>query len=485
MVNNFNNLSGYQEMLRRTAPISQTAEDYAERIAKALSGNKRTITASKKDMAKIASKALPKTSGALGWVPYVGDVADIGLGLYNMTHGHPLIGAGQIGIGGVGLATGGLGGKVIKGVAKKPLEALLRKTMTHPYQTRTLPSLALQGATAINWGDDKNKKDNKVDKVPSDVPQYSLLSDDELGVNANNLPPIEEIAKIAQTYQVKPTEVIGQRPQYQLAPVPQVQMAPVPQYQPPVTDNTVDNYNQAYADELRDEYSKAYDIINRRRALDRMMYNLDRQGSRQLDRFDREYYANIAQARGNDSLAKIPDGIGSEQAMALDRYNARISNQEDAMKQLGAVNTLIGNMAVAKQLGMDPAVAMADKDIQKVLTAYGQAGSKENVANINAMAKMYGSDMGYNAKVFDSMLDNATAQAIAQGKYETAIQLQQLKNIGSTRNALINASGFGATPADIQAVLSRFGYAPVGLDKQGKLEGQQTGVSDDYFDELR
>jgi hypothetical protein len=253
-------------------------------------------------------------------------------------------------------------------------------------------------------------------------------------------------------------------------------MAPVPQYQPTVVNNSVDNYNQAYANELREEYNRAYDIINRRRALDRMIYNLDKQGSRQMDRFDREYYANIAKARGNDALAKIPDGIGSEQAMALDRYNTRVANQEDRMGQFNAVNTLIGNMAVAKQLGMDPAVAMADKDIQKVLTAYQQAGSKENVANINAMARMYGSDMGYNAKVFDSMLDNETARAIAQGKYETAIQLQQLKNIGSTRNALINASGFGATPADIQAMLSQYGYAPVGLNEQGKLEGQQTNV---------
>jgi hypothetical protein len=216
-----------------------------------------------------------------------------------------------------------------------------------------------------------------------------------------------------------------------------------------------------------------------------MIYNLDKQKSRQIDRFDREYYANIAKARGNDALAKIPDGIGSEQAMALDRYNTRVANQEDRMGQFNAVNTLIGNMAVAKQLGMDPAVAMADKDIQKVLTAYQQAGSKENVANINAMARMYGSDMGYNAKVFDSMLDNETARAIAQGKYETAIQLQQLKNIGSTRNALINASGFGATPADIQAVLSRFGYAPVGLNQQGTLEGQQTEVPGSFLDELR
>ena len=477
MVNNFNNLSGYQEMLRRTAPVSATAEDYAERIAKALTGGKRTITASKQDMAKIASKALPKTSGALGWVPFVGDVADIGLGLYNITHGHPLIGAGQIGIGGVGLATGGLGGKVIKGVAKKPLEALLRKTIANPYKTRTLPSISLQGATNINWGDDAEKVDNSVNEVPSGVPQYSLLSDDELGINASNLPPIEDIAKIAQAYQVKPTAVIGQQPA--------IQMAPVPQPQQSMANEVVDNYNPAYANELREEYNKIYDAINRRRALDRMMYNLDKQGSRQIDRFDREYYANIAKARGNDALAKIPDGIGSEQAMALDRYNTRVANQEDRMGQFNAVNTLIGNMAVAKQLGMDPAVAMADKDIQKVLTAYGQAGSKENIANINAMARMYGSDMGYNAKVFDSMLDNETARAIAQGKYETAVQLQQLKNIGSTRNALINASGFGATPADIQAVLSRFGYAPVGLNQQGVLEGQQTQVPGSFLDELR
>lgn len=187
-------------------------------------------------------------------------------------------------------------------------------------------------------------------------------------------------------------------------------------------------------------------------------------------------WANISDALirgGLASYAQAYDIPGLANAYTGSEYTNRLAKNYDIdqalanipMGAMNAQNTLLGNMAVAQQMGMDPAVALADKDIQKVLTAYNTAGSRENVANIYANARMY-----------DSILDNATARAIAQGKMGTALQIQQLRNYGNMRNALINAGSFGANPADVQALLSLYGYSPVGLTEEGTLANQQTKV---------
>lgn len=404
------------------------------------------------ELLKTVAQKAPRTSGAIGYIPYVGDVADIGLGAYNITHGHPFIGAGQIGLGSFGLATAGLGSKVIKGLANVGLKKAqrdivargMRKIVNNPYRYQVAPSIGLE-ALALMMGDDKKEVKEEQSENQNDVP-FTVLSDDELNVDLKPIPKIE-------------------------TPLPKVLNEPLAGYmsnqtftqqQQPAQQN---NYDPSIAEALIRAYGQQYGDINRQSAFNRFIDNLGMVGSRQMDRFDNEYYTYLGSALGMDNLANIPGRIGSEQAIQKQTSANRMANVQDRMNRLNAINTLAGNVAVAKQMGMDPAVAMADKDIQKVLTAYNTMSGRENVANINAQARL-----------LDSYLDNETQRAIAQGKIDVALQIQNLKNNASTRNALINASGFGATPADIQAVLSMYGYTPTGLTPQGILEGQQTNV---------
>lgn len=409
------------------------------------------------DLLKTVAKRAPRTSGVIGYIPYVGDVADIGLGAYNMTHGHPFIGAGQIGLGGVGLATGGLGSKVIKGLATAGLKKAqrdivargMRKIANNPYRYQVAPSVGLEALAliddSIKKGKQKNKKEDIVDEKKGTP--FTILSDEEIGADLTPIPKIK-------------------------TPLPKVIDQPLTGYvasqsnmqqQQPVQQN---NYDPTIAEALIRAYGQQYDDINRQSAFNRFIDNLGMIGSRQMDRFDNEYYTYLGSALGMDNLANIPGKIGSEQAMQKQASANRMANVQDRMNKLGAINTLAGNLAVAKQMGMDPAVALADKDIQKVLTAFNTSSGRENVANINAQARL-----------LDSYLDNETQRAIAQGKIDVALKIQQLKNNASTRNALINASSFGATPEDIQAMLTQYGYAPTGLTSQGTLEGQQTNVN--------
>lgn len=425
------------------------------------------------DIIKSTARVAPRTSGAIGYIPYIGDVADIGLGAYNMFTGHPLIGAGQLGIGTLGLASGGMGSKVVKGLARaglkkaqrKPIEQLLRRTAKNPYKTRTLPSIALQSLVGDNSEQPVTITEEQINNsVP---PQFSLLSDEELGVNANKLPPISSIAGVDRVPNVV---------------VPQVssQLQSTAQLQQP--QNTVDN--SAIARALIEMYGRQYNEMQQPQAEALQTYKRKLPWANISDALIRGGLASYAQAYDIPGLANAYTGSEYTNRLAKN-YEIDQALANIPMNIFNAINTLAGNVAVANQMGLDPAVAMADKDIQKVLTAYNTMGSRENVANINAMARMYGADKTYEAKMYDTMIDNETARAIAQGKYDTAIQLQQLKNIGGARNALINASGFGATPADIQAVLSRFGYGPVGLNQQGTLAGQQTQVPGSFLDELR
>lgn len=404
------------------------------------------------DLLKTVAKKAPRTSGAIGYIPYIGDVADIGLGAYNMTHGHPFVGAGQIGLGGVGLVTGGLGSKVIKGLATAGLKKAqrdivargMRKIANSPYKYQVAPSIGLE-ALALIMGDDKKEVNEEKSTNQNGVP-FTVLSDDEIGADLTPIPKIETpLPKVID----KPLNGY-------------VASQSTTQQQQPTQQN---NYNPTVAEALIRAYGQQYDDINRQSAINRFVDNLGMVGARQMDRFDNEYYTYLGNALGMDNLASIPGKIGSEQAMQKQASANRMANVQDRMNKLSAINTLAGNLAVAKQMGMDPAVALADKDIQKVLTAYNTASSRSDVANINAQAKL-----------LDSYLDNETQRAIAQGKIDVALKIQQLKNNASTRNALINASGFGATPEDIQAVLSMYGYAPTGLNSQGALEGQQTNV---------
>jgi hypothetical protein len=155
---------------------------------------------------------------------------------------------------------------------------------------------------------------------------------------------------------------------------------------------------------------------------------------------------------GLASYAQAYDIPGLANAYSGSEYTNRLGKNYELdqaiagmpMNRFNAVNTLAGNIAVANQMGMDPAVAMADKDIQKVLTAYNQIGGRENVANINAMAKMYGADRGVDIANIKAM-----AQALSTDARLSATERMYYANLSNK----LDIARMNATVAPY-----RFGY---------------------------
>lgn len=178
-------------------------------------------------------------------------------------------------------------------------------------------------------------------------------------------------------------------------------------------------------------------------------------------------YANISDAlirAGLASYAQAYDIPGLANAYTGSEYTNRLAKNYELdqaiagmpMNRFNAVNTLAGNIAVANQMGMDPAVAMADKDIQKVLTAYNQIGGRENVANINAMAKMYGADRGVDIANIKAM-----AQALSTDARLSAQERMYYANLANKLDiARMNATvapyrfGYDITPEYVDLINS-------------------------------
>ena len=288
-----------------------------------------------------------------------------------------------------------------------------------------------------------NKQASLTKKDNSTVP-FTVLSDAEIGADLTPIPSVNAQSK--QDINVTAPSQTG---------VATVQQQVQQDQDDSIARALIEMYNRQY-NEMQRPQIEALKRYQRRLPLANISDALIKGG-----------LASYAQAYDVPGLANAYNG--SEHAGRLAKnYEIDQALAQIPLNAFNATNTLAGNIAVARRMGMDPAVAMADKDIQKVLTAYNTAGGRENVANIYA-----------NARIMDSYLDNMTAQAIAQGKVDVALQLQQMKNEASTRNALINAGSFGASPADIQALLSLYGYAPVGLNEQGVLKNQETKIKKD------
>jgi hypothetical protein len=362
-----------------------------------------------KEAVNILKSNLPKMRGALAtavpYIPVAGSIYDIVAGgkkvLSPTKEGDLWRGLGQAGLGVAGLVPGMQWAGIAKN-AKNISKIPVKKTV----QAFGIP---ISGALI---GEANRNKSNSMQPVPLDVieeqvdeptdykqgisgVQYTVLPDPP---NSNAV--ANDMAQIIGAMQSGRTNI----PQTQI----QQQYAPIPEQNQPAQQN---QYDYSIAQALLDMYNKEQGRAVKQNEINRLVYQLDKIGSRQRDRFDREYYANIAKARGNQALAGIPSAIGSEHDLATERYQNRLQSTQDRINKLNAVNQLAGNLAVAKELDMDPAVAMADKDIQKVLTAYKQMGGRENVANINAMAKMYGADRGVDIAKIKAMAQSLSTDA--------------------------------------------------------------------------
>lgn len=402
----------------------------------------------KSNLPKAKSAIMP----ALPYIPVAGSIYDIIAGgkkvIFPEKEGDLWRGLGQASLGGIGLIPAvkwsGLV-KNTKNISKIPVK-----------QTVQAFGLPITGALIgeANRGKSNNMQLAPLDTITEQANEHTVNNNGMNGMKYTVLPDPPNSNAIAKDM----AQIIGTmqsgRPSsgYHQAQLQQ-RYTPVPIQNQPEQQN---KYDYSIAQALLDMYNKEQGRAVKQNEINRLVYQLDQIGSRQKDRFDREYYANIAKARDNQTLAGIPSAIGSEQDLATGRYQNRLQSTQDRINKINAVNTLAGNLAVVKELGMDPAVAMADKDIQKVLTAVNQIGGRETVANINAMARMYGADRGVDIANIKAM-----AQALSTDARLSAQERMYYANLANKLDiAKMNATvapyrfGYDITPEYVDLINS-------------------------------
>lgn len=398
--------------------------------------------------AKAGSKVGLKTVAK--YAPITGDIYDIYSGGKKVLEGHPYIGLAQMGLGGLGLATLGAGSVVksaakagVKGATRKALANTLRATAKNPYKTRALPSVALELAYG-NGGNDNQVGANDTGVIANQLEQLETIDDSQLPLeNApiGSYPSIEQIIASAGGRGQVP---MGDYEDIRGMDVAQLQDIASQSNQQPVGD--IASLLQAYQTQQQ-QLNKPY--------IDALQNYLDNygeytKGSRNAQRF----YTALAGLSGNAGYRDLAKQYDPAQ-LELNRINLVKALQEAKAGNVGNINEIIGNATIAQAMGLDPQAALANKNLLNAFTA-------QQKAQYGLQGKMYGADQSYNARVYSTNIDNATKLAIANGRMDLAVKLQQMKGNAGAVNALINTVGFGGSPEKIMEAVEQFGN-PTGL----------------------
>lgn len=415
-------------------------------------------------------------SNALRYAPITGDLIDIGAGVRSISQGHPWIGAGQLGLGGLGLVgsiatlpAGGIGSALakagVKNLAKQSYRALpkIAKQIVKAPVKRQLGVAGLEASKGISdflFGEDDVQKQPQQELQPIQQESNNLPPIEELKLDPANIEPFPNIAQGASNY-VAP-----------LPPLPDTQYSDYgidgnieqPQQQPvglgdiskllEIYGGEINNINQPYIEALQnylDNYNNYIDSSERRK----------------------RFYAGLAGLSGNNNYAGIANDYNP---VDVEGNKLNLLNQllQTKYSNFNAINNLLGNATIAQQLGLPAEASLADKNL---LNAY----TSQQRALYGLEGKKYSSDLGYKGRLEEAYIDNATKRAIEQGKIDNAIALQQLKNNSYLTGKTIDASAYSMyNPQEIDRLIRQYGGGniPRGLDYRGlPANSQQQNVN--------
>ena len=254
-----------------------------------------------------------------------------------------------------------------------------------------------------------------VDLVNEGISKYGGFNPEEM--YGTQQPQIQQQLQPQQSY-IQPQEITGTEEMEQ----PQYDTQAILDYY-----NNVQNRNNEYIKKLEDFYDN-YD--NNRLA------NIDRQ----------MYFNALAGWTGNDRWSRMGEYVNpmKDEALRLKIYKELIDAQNENDK---APMNIAGNMALMKQMGVDPSMAMADPRMfgqaMSMMRAQQQIQARKQIALLNAKEKD---------------LDRQLKAAIADGRRQDAITLQSMKNQAAMDKATLTAIGFGIDPNTMYSAMGALGY---------------------------
>lgn len=328
-------------------------------------------------------KNIAKTG--LEYSPYVGDAIDIGEGLYQATHGHPWLGTGQtaLGIGGMAAnlmfpGAGSVGKAAVKGAVKGTAKKAVTKapSILEKFARWNRSGKGIIQSTALPnigyWVSDQFNNPQNSTGVPLEILDDNQLTGSK-GVQVNN----------------KSGQVSGQ-------PTTQAQALALAQQlgsNPPTTSQQEVDTQQANINAINDYVSKLQDI--NRPYIDALKNYSDRYDDLVKNNFNAQrYFTAMAGLTGNNNYSRLADSI-NPLVIEGNKIDLQKKIQDAQAGDLNAINEIMGNLAMAQEMGLPPEAAFANKNLLTMMAARDREANKYQIALENNLMKKYGIDRNY------------------------------------------------------------------------------------------
>lgn len=405
------------------------------------------------------------------YLPITGDVYDIYSGGRKMLEGHPYIGAAQIGLGGLGLATLGAGSVLksaakagVKGAARKSLSNALRATAKNPYKTRVMPSILLETIGG-------NKKDKDIEEYIIDLPNIPSVTptnemQDEIQNQLPQFTSIEDIINSDSNPYWQQDNNVGN-----IEDVNDIKdiLNNIGEVKTNGTDNdNILNLIKEYTSQQQ-EMQKPYlnaleDYLNN--------YNKYNNATRNAQRF----YTALAGLSGNQGYRDLAKQYDVSKIEA-DKVNLIKALQEAKTKSQNVLYENIGNVKLAEAMGLSPEVGLASPNMLKSLSPV--------LSSMNALAgRKYTADTGLEkARMYTqsreaiARMNNRRALEIAQGTWNNQKEIAYQRNKNNIERAIVQGLGFGVNPAQLLGATNALGYTNI-TDEQLNALGNLMGTGD-------
>lgn len=390
MVQGFNNLSAYQQMLADTAP-KPTEYAAADKIARALSGGKdympRTIMQKK-----------PTVTPGFSPVKGVGGLAGASLMLLPEWHN--------------------LTKNLWKGMNLDTMDPVVRDEYLRGYQkTMKMFGKDVEGELQNKYPGYQFKKDKRQNPVPTNMPALAkgLNSIAELIASSKGTPNNQTVPTATpQQNQAKSTGSTGGGGGVitgMAAPTLEGQLQELlsgaPKAKEGASGESSDKNIQAINDyisklqEVNQPYTEALNnYINNYNDLVRGNFNAQR------------YFTAMAGLSGNQGYNKLAEALNPLNNEA-NRINAMKMVRDAEAGNVNAINEMMGNLAMAEELGLPPEAAFASKDLLTAMSMQDREKTKLEIALANNLVKKYGIDKNYARAIAQQQLRNQGSLAVA------------------------------------------------------------------------
>lgn len=151
--------------------------------------------------------------------------------------------------------------------------------------------------------------------------------------------------------------------------------------------------NQPYINAINSYYGNYNDMLDKARRAQR-------------------YWQGIASITGNQNWSKIADNYNPLKAEA-DKLGLTKQIQEAQAGDVNSINEMMGNLAMAQELGLPPEAAFANKNLLTAMSMKDRDKVKLEIALANNLVKKYGIDRNYARAIAQQAMKNQAALEVA------------------------------------------------------------------------